>query len=210
VAEECFDILLRLLHPIIPFVTEELWEKLPERKNPLIISPFPEKNPNRIFPEAENEMGLLMDLVRKVRNVRGEMRIDPGIKIKLLCRTESVAEQEIIVSHIDQVKALIRAEHIVFDDKLPGKEIGARGRAEGIEFFIPLAGVMDVEKEKERNLKALQIHEKENERIDRKLGNEQFLKKAPPEVVDKNKAMQRDIKEKIEGIRKILSILEHE
>jgi valyl-tRNA synthetase len=92
-------------------------------------------------------------------------------------------------------------------DALPQEDIGARGFSEGVEFFIPLAGIIDVEKEKARNLKELGVHEKEMDRVVKKLGNEQFLSKAPPEVIEKNRALREALTEKIAAVRKVLSIL---
>jgi len=208
VATECLDIVLRLLHPIIPFVTEELWEKMPDRETPLIIAPFPASDPAKNFPEAEQEMDCVMDMVRKIRNVRGEMRIDPGVKIELYWSTGNKGKKEIISYHQEQICALVRAERFDHVEALPQKEAGARGFSGDTEFFIPLAGIMDLEKERGRNLKEFQSLEIELNRVRKKLDNEAFLKKAPKEVILKNKSIYKELQGKMDQVKKILSILE--
>lgn len=178
--------ILRLLHPFMPFVTEEIWQHLPHKGISIMIAPYPHHM--KKDSEAEMDMSYLMNTIMSIRTIRGELNIPPSKELDLLVKTSSGDITEILKTHQAHIKKLARIKDILNigeDVKRPkGSAIAVR---EGIEVYIPLEGIINLEQEINRLKKDLSAILKEMEFINKKLLNEDFLKKAPYHVVEKEK-----------------------
>jgi len=178
---------LRLLHPFMPFVTEEIWQKIPHKGLSIMIAPYPEEL--EIDEDAQRDINYLMDTIMSIRTIRGELNIAPSKELDVYIKTGSEGITSILKEHIPHIKKMARARDII--------EIGTevkrpRGTAiavkDGIEVYIPVEGIVDINQEINRLNKDLNSIIKEIEFIQKKLMNEDFLKKAPSHVVEKERA----------------------
>jgi valyl-tRNA synthetase len=178
------DQALRLAHPIMPFITEEIWQMLPiDKMEPsIMMAPWPESHHERRDEAAERNFGQIQEVVSAIRTFRSEYRIDPKLQIRAFL----VAEDGDVARDLESNAGLIRQLARLSDASLhsvPMQEVGARLVAGQVDIFIPLQGLIDVESESSRLAKALESANVEIKRLQAKLGNQGFLSKAPPEVV---------------------------
>jgi valyl-tRNA synthetase len=184
------DQILALLHPFMPFVTEELWERLAEssgikRDTMLILAPWPEHPDALIDPEAVAEIDWLMALISEIREVRGEMNVPASAKIPMLLAGGDETAQRRLQANTDVILRMARLEHAVVDENIPaGSAQIVLGDA---TIVLPLADVIDLEQEKARLSKARGKLEDEVGKIDHKLANQSFLSKAPAPVIEEQK-----------------------
>ena len=174
---------LRLLHPFMPFVTEEIWQNLPHEGEALIIAPWPEPGPRD--EKAEAEMGALMDAVRAIRNARAEYNVEPGKPIQamigagaFLSTFEAQRGTLVSLAKLDPERLHIAP---VLEER-PDKALALV--LAGVEVYLPLAGMVDIDKERARLAKELDAAARDIARAEKLLGNPGFVSKAPEEVVD--------------------------
>ncbi|HVO29461.1 MAG TPA: class I tRNA ligase family protein, partial [bacterium] len=180
-----FDSLLRLLHPFMPFITEEIWQKLPiERETPsIVIAKFPAAQTDLADSDAEDEVAVLQDVVTAVRNIRGEMGIDPRTKVSLLCHAAELPARELLEDLKDLIVGLGNLSSMEIHQTLKAPRGAATAVVEGIDLFVPLAGIVDPAKESARLNKELGKLEGVISGIRKKLENDNFVKNAPEDVV---------------------------
>jgi valyl-tRNA synthetase len=185
VLAHAMSVILRLLHPVIPFVTEEIWDKLPGAEGLIITAPWPTPDDGLPAPRAEHCMDVVRAVTTAVRNIRGEMNVPPSQKVRVVMMAEDENTRMIILKQSSDIMKLVRAESL--DVVPPGeKPKGAAAQvAGGVEVFVVLAGLIDLEAEARRLHKEIAKVDKEIVGTEKKLSNEDFLAKAPPEVVDK-------------------------
>jgi valyl-tRNA synthetase len=183
---DLFDAALRLLHPVMPFITEEIWQAIYEGKPPLksiALAAYPQADEKQIDLTAETEMAILQDLIVNVRNVRAELKVEPKVKVPI----EVFAQEPTIRAMIEQnrgtVERLANVETITFADGSLSKQAGARSTAR-FDVHVIYERKIDVGAESERLKKVLEKLEKEFANNQRQLSNEQFLAKAPAKVVE--------------------------
>ncbi|HET6159237.1 MAG TPA: valine--tRNA ligase [Dongiaceae bacterium] len=175
--------MLHLLHPFMPFITEELWEQVrSDQRDLLIAARWPEYSSGLIDPTIDADLGWVIRLIEAVRAMRAEMNIAPGPLLTLLLRDASAATRGRLEQFGDLVKRLARAEKIEVTNAEPPKG-AAQLVLDEATIFVPLAGVIDIGQERARLKKELDRAKAEAEKIEKKLGNEQFLAKANPDVV---------------------------
>jgi valyl-tRNA synthetase len=204
---EVLDTILRLLHPIMPFLTEELWQKFPHTGDYLATSHWPAERKERLDARAERDMALLQELVGKIRNVRVEAGIDPSRRIEVLVHAQSPENGRLVADQAALVAALVRAERVVVVDSFAPDLVSARGVVRGLEVAVPLAGLLDFDAERTRLVKELRKIDAELDARNRKLANESFLERAPADVVEKERAIQKEFLEKKRRIESTLSTL---
>ena len=201
---------LRLLHPLMPFITEELWQKvaplLGRGGESIMVASWPKPEPKSVDPILEKEMAWVMSLVTAVRTIRAEMDISPGKRLSIL-----VSGSQEMLSRLKQHEGLIAPlarldSWQVLDGEAP--EGAATGVVEEMQIFIPLAGLIDVDAETTRLQKGLQKLEKELSRVAGKLSNPNFLAKAKPEVVEKERGKHQELEEKMAGLSAALLRIE--
>ena len=175
--------LLHLLHPIMPFLTEELWEHVKDGSSGLLmLSAWPQFADELVDPESASEIDWVIRLIGEVRAVRAEMNVPPGAKIALLLKDASDAAQQRVERQRDIVERLARLTRIDFiDGVVPGGSVQIV--LDEATAVLPLGEVIDVAQERARLAREVEKLQSEIAKMDKKLSNEQFLAKAPPEVV---------------------------
>ncbi|MDG1708708.1 MAG: class I tRNA ligase family protein, partial [Emcibacteraceae bacterium] len=201
------DQILKMLHPFMPFVTEELWNNLSEtRETDLILATWPTYNENHVDDDAINEINWLTTLITDIRAARSEMNVPAGAKLDMLVSDASTNTASSIDGQLDVLKRLARLENV---DKLNGEApSGAISVVVGeATYYLPLAGVIDVDAEKARLGKSLEKLEKEINSVSGRLNNENFVSKAPPEVIVENKRGLEEAEQKADKIKQVLERL---
>ncbi|PJF41664.1 MAG: valine--tRNA ligase [Chloroflexi bacterium] len=180
------DTAFRLLHPFMPFVTEELWQHIPHQGEALIIAQWPEVDETYLDDSAENVMNMLIDLVRGVRNVRKDYNVDPGRRITALA--EAGRQREIIEQFSYVFSRLCNIENVDFlDDGVEAPEDAASVVSGEVILYLPLAGMVDIEAERQRLTAERENLEQMIAKSQKMLANENFVTRAKPEVVERER-----------------------
>ena len=199
---------MRLLHPFMPFLTEEIWQKLPHEGRSIMRAPWPEVDEKDIDAEAEAAMTAIMEVIKVTRNLRAELGTPPGKKSALLLRVRDAALGNVFAAHTDYFHALASASEVTFlAEDAPDPENVVTGALAGAAVYLPLAGLIDVEKETARLTKERDNLEKEIKRLTGKLSNAGFTSKAPAAVVAAEREKLAGYEEKIGLIRSRLADL---
>ena len=199
---------MRLLHPFMPFLTEEIWQKLPHAGESIMRAPWPEAAESDIDPAAEQTMTAIMEVIKTTRNLRAELGTPPGKKSALILRVRDEALAAEFAAHEDYFFALASASEVSFlAADAPDPENVVTGALAGAAVYLPLAGLIDVEKETARLTKERENLEKEIKRLTGKLSNEGFTSKAPAAVVEAEREKLAGYEEKIGLIRTRLADL---
>ena len=199
---------MRLLHPFMPFLTEEIWQKLPHEGRSIMRAPWPEVDEKDIDAEAEAAMTAIMEVIKVTRNLRAELGTPPGKKSALLLRVRDAALGDVFAAHTDYFHALASASEVTFlAEDAPDPENVVTGALAGAAVYLPLAGLIDVEKETARLTKERDNLEKEIARLSGKLANAGFTSKAPAAVVAAEREKLAGYEEKIGLIRSRLADL---
>ena len=189
---------MRLLHPFMPFLTEEIWQKLPHEGESLMRAPWPAVGENDIDAAAETEMTAIMEVIKVTRNLRAELGTPPGKKSALLLRVRDASLADTFAAHVDYFHALASASEVAFlAADAPDPENVVTGALAGAAVYLPLAGLIDVEKETARLTKERDNLEKEIARLTGKLSNAGFTSKAPAAVVAAEREKLAGYEEKI-------------
>ncbi len=197
---------MRLLHPFMPFITEEIWQRLPvdREKESIMISDYPVYDKNRIDERSEVEVELLKDIIYNIRNIRGEMHVPPEIKADVLIKAMEDEVINVVNEHEDIIKFLARVRSIEIGEGVEKPQGCASAVGRGYEIYLPLKDIIDIDMEKKRLEKELEKLNSELEKSHKKLMNDNFINKAPSEVIEKEKNKFNAFKEKIEKIESIL------
>jgi len=198
---------LKLLHPVMPFITEEIWGHLPECDGSIARARWPEPAEWSKDPSAEDEMRLIMDTVGAVRNIRSEMHVPPGARVKVLVRAKPPASG-IVERSAEYVRFLARAEDVTVSEDMRRPHPAAYAVVEGAEVFVPLAGLIDLDLERDRLAKELGKVSAELESAGSKLSNDAFLTRARPEAVARVKERVAFLEEKKGKLESGLAALE--
>jgi valyl-tRNA synthetase len=205
---------LRLLHPFMPFITEELWQSLKERQregkpDSIMIAPYPTADTRAFDADAEREMESVFEIVRSIRNARVESGVDPAKFIRaFIIAGESKPGLE---AHVEAIHTLARVHPLSIVGDVEGAKL-RRDQAKilvlkGVEVILPLEGMIDTDAEKSRLLKETEAIKAEIERIERLLQDEAFTKKAPAAVVEKERQKLSDRKDKLAKLNERLAQL---
>ena len=200
VVQEALMVALKLLHPFMPFITEEIWQKLPGTDGSIMTASFPEVSDFLIDEDALKEMNLLMGVIAAIRNIRGEMNISPSKNVNLIIDAKSEQDEEILERNLSYIQTLAKVDGVSIGLGLPKPEKSATAIFEETSVHVLLEGLIDFEEEKKRIGKAINKIEKEMAASNKKLSNKGFLQKAPAEIV-------ADVRNKFEGLSAKLSKL---
>ncbi len=207
------DHIMRLLHPFMPFITEEIWQALPLIRNSqegvltIMRQPYPKIVNEWLDEEAEKKMDLLQKTIGVIRNIRSEMNVPQDKKAQILVRGPDTKIQ-LLESTIEYLKLLAKVESMERAVSGINIEEVATGLVGNVEIFIPLEGLIDIEKEKERIQKEIERLEGMLVGLNKKLNNHEFVKKAPAQIIEKEKIKQRDFREKVGKLKENLKALE--
>lgn len=197
--------ILKLSHPFMPFISEKIYQSLPGRQTSILQETFPAPAD---FPEddqAEKEIETLKGLITEIRNIRGEMNIPPSRNVEICMRVPEAVNRTSIEAHQAIFLILAKGAGVNFLNQEKNPPSSASGVFEGMEIFIPLKGVIQFDEEEKRLDKELAKLRKEWTQIDKKLTNEDFLQKAPPDVVEKEKEKIRSLGKKTEKLESHLA-----
>ncbi len=199
--------ILRLLHPFMPFVTEEIWQKLPKERKSIMISKFPEPEDYFEDMDAVRKIELIKDIISGIRNVRGELRIPPSKKINVVI--DSPEEKiGLLNEYIHHIKALAKVDEVSIEKGVEKPESSATSVVGDISIYVLLKGLLNVEEEKKRIMKEIKKVQKDIEMFKKKLENKNFLEKAPSHVVEEVREKLNMANEKFNKLNQSLSLLE--
>jgi valyl-tRNA synthetase len=190
-----FDASLRLLHPVMPFITEEIWQAMYEGKAPfksIALAGYPQADEDRFDLAAETEMAILQDLIVSVRNLRAELKVEPKVKVPIEVFAHEPGIRKMIEHNHGAVERLANVETITFVESSLANRTGSRGTAR-FDVHVIYERKIDVGAECDRLKKELEKIEKGITSGQRQLGNEQFLAKAPPAVVENLRKQQQEL-----------------
>lgn len=175
--------MMRLLHPMMPFITEEIWQKIPGAKDSVMIQPYPLFEENKVDEKAELAVSRIQGFIMGVRTIRGEMNLNQTVP-EVILKGGSAELKETLRAEWDVIKKLAKIDMIKESELIP---VSATALVEDLEIHIPLAGLIDKEVEVKRLSKEMDRVKKDLELFERKLNNDDYVRKAPPEVVEKER-----------------------
>ncbi|OGF56438.1 MAG: valine--tRNA ligase [Candidatus Firestonebacteria bacterium RIFOXYC2_FULL_39_67] len=187
---------LRLLHPFMPFVTEEIWQSLPHEGESIMKSKWPEAARDEIKKDIEEEMELVKNIINAIRNARSEGKVNPGVKIRVNIKTKDEVSIKAINNSLHYIMDLAKVEKIEVGPSVLKPELSVTAVLPKLEIFVILEGLIDLGKEKERLAGEIEKITLEIEKAKVKLSNESFLQRAPVEVIAIEKKKQQDYIEK--------------
>ena len=198
---------LRLLHPFMPFITEEVWQKIKVYGESIMLADFPREDKALINVKAENDFEYLEEVIGAIRNIRAENNVSPAKKISIIIDTEDSGEKDIVLNNPKILDKLANVEKIEILTELP-KMSGFRVVGNS-KIYVSLEGLIDIEKEVEKLNKEIEKVQKELDRTLNKLSNEQFVSKAPQAVIDKEKAIQAELESKLKKLQDNIKIFQN-
>ena len=190
------DNTMRLLHPFMPFITEEIWQNLPHEGESITVAAWPVVNESLSDKSRATDMKLLMDIIRSVRTIRSEVNTPMSKKVPLYISTKDDATVSILEENRMYIDRFCNPETLTIgkDISSPGKSMSAV--VTGAELFLPLEGLLNIDEELARLTKELSKWEGEVKRVQGKLSNERFMSKAPEAIVEEERAKEKDYLEK--------------
>jgi valyl-tRNA synthetase len=183
---------LRLLHPLMPFITEEIWQHLPHEGDSITVAKWPEGSTDFADADAVKDMNLLKEVIRSVRNIRAEVNVPPSKKIDLQIKAENDEICERLKQNRSYLENFCNPESLVISKDLTPPDKSMSAHLTGVALYLPLAGLIDIEEEVGRLEKEREKLNNEVERVRKKLANENFVSKAPENIVDEERDKEKD------------------
>ncbi|MEG0749676.1 MAG: valine--tRNA ligase [Carnobacterium sp.] len=190
------DQTLRLLHPIMPFVTEEIWENIPHEGESLVVADYPVVRPELSDEAATKGMDILMELIRSVRNIRSEVNTPLSKPIELMIKTNDETAEQFLKENVSYIERFCNPEVLTISSNVEAPETAMSAVITGAEIYLPLAGLINLEEEIARLEKELAKWDKEVKRVKGKLSNAKFVDNAPEAVVAAEKTKEAEYLEK--------------
>ncbi|MGM0501624.1 MAG: valine--tRNA ligase [Bacillota bacterium] len=200
--------ILKLLHPVMPFITEEIWDHLSGVEDSLMVAQWPEADSISINDQAEDKMELVMDIIRSIRNIRNEMKVNPGKDITAILTSDAAAKLEILEEGKDYIADLATVEELTISAELasePNKASTAITKE--VKVILPLADLVDMDKEITRLEDEIEEMEYEIKRAKGKLANEGFVNNAPEHLVEEERQKKEEYQNKKEQLEEKLAEL---
>ncbi|MCF2943942.1 valine--tRNA ligase [Paenibacillus tarimensis] len=186
----------RLIHPFMPFISEEIWQHLPHEGDTITMASWPVYETGLESPEALREMELLMDMIRSVRNIRAEVNVPMSKKVELLVNAAGPEELAILQRNEEFIQRFCGTSKLELGQGMSAPDKAMTAIVTGAELYLPLAGLIDISQEIIRLEKELQSLNSEVERVEKKLANEGFVAKAPAKVIEEERAKMKDYADK--------------
>ncbi|OBY77358.1 valine--tRNA ligase [Paenibacillus sp. KS1] len=190
------DHTMRMIHPFMPYISEEIWQHLPHSGETVTLAEWPVYRAEFEAPEAVREMTLLMDMIRAVRNIRAEVNVPMSKKVELIVKPTDRMVEANITNNLEFVERFCGTSKLEVSIEAAAPNKAMTAIVTGAELYLPLAGLLDIDQEIARLQKEVEHLNKEVERVDKKLANQGFIAKAPASVIDEERAKQRDYSEK--------------
>lgn len=201
------DNTLRLLHPIMPFVTEEIWQSVPHVGESLVVATYPTVHPEQMDEKAAEEMEFLMDFIRSVRTVRNEMNTPLSKPINIIAKVSDAAHYAILKENESYIARFSNPEEFVYGEDVEAPSDAVTSVITGVEIYLPLAGLINIEDEIARLEKEAEKLQQEVDRVEKKLSNEKFVAKAPAAVVEAERAKGADYQAQREAVLERIATL---
>lgn len=190
------DRTLRMIHPFMPFISEEIWQHLPHQGETITLAEWPKYDSSLEAPDAVQEMNLLIDMIRAVRNIRAEVNVPMSKKVELIVRPGTSDIEDIIARNEHYIRRFCNTSEFSFSQTAEAPDKAMTAVVTGADLFLPLSGLIDIAQEIARLEKELDHLNKEVERVEKKLSNEGFVAKAPAKVIEEERAKQQDYAQK--------------
>ena len=201
------DNTLRLLHPIMPFVTEEIWQSVPHVGESLVVATYPTVHPEQMDEKAAEEMEFLMDFIRSVRTVRNEMNTPLSKPINIIAKVSDAAHYAILKENESYIARFSNPDEFVYGEEVDAPSDAVTSVITGAEIYLPLAGLINIEDEIARLEKEAEKLQQEVDRVEKKLSNEKFVAKAPAAVVEAERAKGADYQAQREAVLERIATL---
>ncbi|OGW76044.1 MAG: hypothetical protein A2Z72_07720 [Omnitrophica bacterium RBG_13_46_9] len=200
---------LRLLHPIMPFITEEIWQRLPREhgSDSIMITSWPHMQKEFISKKVDSEMGLLINVIQAIRNLRASWHIEHNKHVDVFIKAAKKTVHSVLSENAVYITKLARIGNLNISEKIEKPRHSAVAVIKDTEIFLPLAGIIDIDKEKKRLEDKLDGLLAELKIVEGKLRNKGFISKAPEDVVQKARDRKESIKAEVSSLRKNLSSL---
>lgn len=205
---DVFQQSMRLLHPIMPFITEEIWQLIknfyPMNEEALIIAQFPICDEAKIDNGIISDMSLIMESITGIRNLRKQVNIAPGVEVDITVKVTEKTQEVLYNKYQNYLKKLAKVKEVTIGCDIQRPKSSLAAVAQNVQIFLPLEGLIDVETEKLRLNKQVQKLDQELSSIQRKLTNEQFINNAKEEVVAKEKEKEKEVSDKLNKLKEIV------
>ena len=199
---------LKLLHPMVPFITEELWQVMPGTDaESVMIAPYPTARDEWRDDDAERSMEALQELIVGIRTLRSELKVPPETRLRTLIRTDDAEIQDLCREHEHYFRTLAKVESLETGADLERPRYAARRVLQRAELLLPLEGIIDIDEQRDLLSRELDDARNQLEQTRRKLDNTDFLEKAPREIVDREKARADDLAAKVARLEENLESL---
>lgn len=195
---------LKMLHPFMPFITEEIWQKLQTGEETIMLSDFPKEEKEFINIDAEKEFDYLKEIISAIRNIRGEANVSPSKKIEVIFKTADENARNILQNNAKILDKLANVEKYEFNVEIP-KLVGFR-LVDTTEIYVPLAELIDLDKEIEKLEKKIEKTQVELDKVLKKLSNENFVNRAIPEAVEKERRIKEELENKISKFKESMNL----
>lgn len=201
---------LKLLHPFMPFITEEIWQNLPieKKEESIMISSWPKAKPSLIKEDSIQDMNHLKEVVILIRNLLWEMNIPPKAAVNVLLRTKNSEKLRLLQNYASYINSLINISKLEIGEDIVRPKHAVSTALGELQIYLPLEGIVDFKKEKDRLNREIQKIEKELSKIKDKLNNKDFLIKAKEEVVRKQQQIKEELLQKMEHLKAHLRVVE--
>ena len=209
VAAQVLEGTMRLLHPMMPFITEEIWQRLPDHGESIVAATWPEPNPALDDPTSESAMNTIMSVIDSIRSIRGEMNVPPSSEIEVLIQTPDAGTRELLANHLEEyLPAFTRFTRILIADYQKKPDAAAAAVIGDIVIYIPLAGLIDIDKETARLQKRLDKVIADLDNTQNTLKNPNFIDRAPDAVVEQKKSRSESLASEKEKLTANLRMLQ--
>ncbi len=202
---------MRLLHPIMPFITEEIWQGIktlfPIEEEALIIAAFPDADESLIDPDIADDMSFIQESISAIRNLRKQVNLAPSKGVQIHVRVAEARQAQLFEKYQTYLQGLAKVEELNTGVDIQKPRACLAAVVRNIEIFMPLSGLIDIEAEKQRLGKQVEKIEKELASIDAKLNNPNFVNNAKPEVVEDHRKRREDVEVKLSLTKELLADL---
>lgn len=195
------DQILRLLHPIMPFVTEKLWLSMPHKGKSIMVAKYPEVHPAFNNEKARTDMTFIIEIIKAVRNIRMEVNAPLSSPIDIIIQLEDSKNERILADNEDYVKSFLHPKNLTISAKVKIPKLAKTAVISGAQIFVPLADLVNIDDELKRMVKEEKKLKAEVERSTSKLANKGFVDHAPEAVIEKEKAKKADYENQLTGIQ---------
>ncbi|MCS7230291.1 MAG: valine--tRNA ligase [Candidatus Kryptonium sp.] len=198
-----FETALKLLHPFMPFITEEIWQNIRERKEgeSIMIEPFPTFDEKWIDDEISKNMKFIQDIIVAVRSIRGEMNIPHTKFCDVIINTSNNDRKNLVNEYISYIKRLAKVQNVTVGSGIKRPQFSASAVVAGDEIFVPLEGLIDLEIERKRLEKEIKRYETMLSETERKLNDHNFINRAPADVIERERQKYENFKLTLEKLR---------